>query len=189
MNRTPDIVGLVLAGGRSRRFGSEKAIASYGGRLLLDRCLEPLAVCRMRAVSAPRGSGAEARALELGLPVLADSPDDPDGPLAGVRAGLAWARQVGAGWLATTPCDTPDLPTDLVARLAEASADGPGAYAVSPDGRQPLCALWSADLLAPLAALIADTHPAVRDLQDRLGLRPAAFEDAAAFRNLNRPQV
>ena len=187
MIRAADIVGLILAGGRSRRFGSEKAIAPYEGRLLLDWCLEPLAVCRLRAISAASGSGAAARALTLGLPVLPDAPGDPDGPLAGVRAGLAWARQVGAGWLATAPCDTPDLPGDLVARLVEASAEGPGAYAVSPDGRQPLCALWSAELLAPLSAMIADGHPPVRDLQDRLGLRPAAFADAAAFRNLNQP--
>lgn len=186
MIRAADIVGLVLAGGRSRRFGSEKAVAPYEGRLLLDRCLEPLASCRLQAINAASGSGAAARAGALGLAVLSDAPDDPKGPLAGVRAGLVWARQAGAGWLATTPCDTPDLPGDLVTRLAEASAGGPGAYAVSPDGRQPLCALWSADLLAPLSAMMAHGHPPVRDLQDRLGLRPVAFAEAAAFRNLNQ---
>lgn len=187
MIRAEDIAGLVLAGGRSRRFGAEKAVAPYRGRLLLDWCLEPLAVCRLRAISAAPGSGAAARAQVLGLPVLPDAPDDPDGPLAGVRVGLVWARQVGAGWLATAPCDTPDLPGDLVARLAAASADAPGAYAVSPDGRQPLCALWSVDLLAPLSAMMADGHPPVRVLQDRLGLRPAVFAEVAAFRNLNQP--
>lgn len=186
MIRASDIVGLVLAGGRSRRFGSEKAVAPYRGRLLLDWSLEPLAGCRLRAVSAVPGSGAAAWAEALHLPVLPDAPGDPDGPLAGVRAGLAWARQAGAAWLATTPCDTPDLPGDLVARLADASTGVAGAYAVSPEGREPLCALWSTDLLESLSAVLAQGHPSVREIQDQLGLRPAAFVDARAFRNLNQ---
>ncbi|RYG15420.1 MAG: molybdenum cofactor guanylyltransferase [Caulobacteraceae bacterium] len=186
MSGALDIVGLVLAGGRSSRFGSEKAVAAYRGRLLLDWSLEPLAGCRLRAVNAAFGSGAASRAEVLGLTVLPDAPGDPDGPLAGVRAGLAWAVQAGAAWLATTPCDTPDLPGDLVARLAEASGGTAGAYAVSPEGREPLCALWSADLLEPLSAVLARGHPPVRGLQDSLGLRPAAFPDARLFRNLNQ---
>jgi len=83
------IAGLVLAGGQSRRFGSEKAVVRLDDRTLLEWALEALrGDCDALAISAPTGSGAAVIARDLGLRVLADDPAHPDGPLAGVAAGL-----------------------------------------------------------------------------------------------------
>jgi len=154
---------------------------------LLDWSLDVLTRgSRLTAVNAPGGTGAAALAQARRLPLIGDAPEHPAGPLAGVHAGLAWARAQGAEWLATAPCDTPDLPDDLVVRLLDA-AHPSGAYAVSPDGRQPLCALWSVTLLERLGETLADgVHPAVRAFQDLGGMKAARFDDAAAFANLNR---
>ena len=142
--------------------------------------------CRLVAVNAPKGSAAAFLALERDLPVVGDAPRHPAGPLAGLHAGLDWARARGGSWLATAPCDTPNLPDDLVVRLRDA-ANAAGAYAVSPDGRQPLCALWSVSLLEPLGEALAEgVHPAVREFQDFRGMKAARFADADAFANLNR---
>lgn len=181
------IAGLVLAGGRSRRFGAEKAAALFEGRPLLDGSLDVLAgPCGWLAVNAPPGSGAAILAAARHLDPVCDAEGGPDGPLSGVLAGLAWARTLGAGWLATVPCDTPRLPVDLVPRLIAAAGDGPGASADSPDGRQPLCAVWRVELLAALSATLRDGHPAVRAFQDDMGMTRALFADSAAFANLNR---
>src|SRR6516164_9122882 len=93
------VVGLVLAGGRSVRFGGEKAAAELQGKPLLLWAAERLAAaCPAVAVNARPGS--EAERLAGALPVLHDRPGDADGPLAGVRAGLEWSAGRAASFLA-----------------------------------------------------------------------------------------
>jgi molybdopterin-guanine dinucleotide biosynthesis protein A len=180
------VAGLVLAGGRSSRFGGEKAAAALGGRSLLIWAVNRLqATCGWVAVNARRGAQAEALAVAHGLPVLHDVAGDADGPLAGVRAGLSWAAGIGARALAVSPCDTPFLPDDLFARLIQAA--GPGAaMAATAEGRQPLCAVWPVDALPLVAeALAGGGHPPTWQVLERLGAIEVGFDGPEAFVNLN----
>ncbi len=177
---------MVLAGGRSSRFGSEKAVALYRDRPMLDWSLDVLrAGCGALAVSAATGSGAAALAHRHSLPVLNDAPGDPDGPLSGLLAGLVWAAGLGASHLATVPCDMPGLPADLVATLGSALGEAPGVSVQTGSGRQPLCALWSITLAHPLREALAQGHPPVRAFQDQMRMALVRFEDEAAFGNFN----
>jgi molybdopterin-guanine dinucleotide biosynthesis protein A len=178
-------VGLVLAGGRSRRFGGEKAAALLQGKPLLLWAAERLAGdCGAVGVNAQAGSLAEELAGDL--PVLHDRLGDPDGPMAGIRAGLAWAEGLGARRLAVSPCDAPRLPHDLFARLiAAAGADG-AAVAETPDGLQPLLAVWPVEALAEVeAALAGGAHPPTWRVLEGLGAVRVRFDDSAAFANIN----
>ena len=142
------VVGLVIAAGRSRRFGAEKAVADLLGKPLLVWAAERLASsCDLVAVNARPGSETERLARARELPVLHDAPGDAQGALAGVRAGLAWAGRVGARALAVSPCDAPLLPDDLFERLIHAAGEG-AAVAETADGRQPLCSVWPVTALA-----------------------------------------
>lgn len=185
------LVGLILAGGGSTRFGREKAAAVLEDRPLLAHAHAALAdACAAVAVSARPGSAAERLAGEMGLAVLHDAPDAPAGPLAGVAAGLDWARVQGASRLAILPCDTPWISPEVVARLdgALGPADGVAA-ARTADGLHALCAVIRLDRTGPLlGALDRGEHPPVRDAWAAVGLRIVDFEDASAFRNVNRPQ-
>ncbi|MCF8505362.1 MAG: molybdenum cofactor guanylyltransferase [Caulobacter sp.] len=182
------IAGLVLAAGRSTRFGSEKAIAPLGDRTLMEWALAALRPhCGPIAVSARPGSGAAELAARLDLPVIVDGANAPDGPLSGIAAGLRWASSQGAEYLATLPCDMPHAPADLIPRLTAARGEAFAAFAVTPDGPHPLCALWSIDLLVSLEAALARGHPAVRAFLADIGAVEVMFEDEAAFANLNRP--
>ena len=101
------IAGLVLAAGRSRRFGGDKALAELDGLSLLDHVLATLGrACGVLAVNAREGSDIDAFARARGLASLPDPPGAPDGPLSGLLAGLVWAEGQGAELLATAPCDT-----------------------------------------------------------------------------------
>jgi len=180
------VAGLVLAGGRSLRFGGEKAAALLGGRpLLLWAALRLQASCGAVAVNVRPATEAEALARAEGLPVLYDAPGDADGPLAGVRAGLTWAAQVGARALAVSPCDAPLLPDDLFARLIEAAGQG-AAMAQTSEGRQPLCAVWPVTALAAVSeALAGGAHPPTWRVLEGLGAASVHFEPPEAFANLN----
>ena len=180
------IAGLVLAGGRSRRFGAEKAVALVEGRTMLERVLSLLGpACETVAVSAREGSAAAALAGSLELPVLFDSDGDPEGPLAGVKAGLAWAEGLGAARLLMAPCDTPFLPPDYAARMLASDPARP-AVAMVADDLEPLCSVWPVALLGEVAAVLAKGHPSVGALLTTLGATRIRFEDVAAFRNVNR---
>jgi molybdopterin-guanine dinucleotide biosynthesis protein A len=182
------IFGLVLAGGRSRRFGADKALAEFNGRSLFESSLSVLSgTCDRLAVSTPTGGRLAAIAAARGLARLDDPPGAPQGPLAGVLTGLTWALAGGADLLATAPCDTPFLPADLFERLAGALAAADGAaVARAPDGLHPLCGVWRTTLAGPLAEALADgAHPPVRQMLRRLGGHSVDFDDAACFFNVN----
>ncbi len=185
------LYGLVLAGGRSSRFGREKAAALVAGRPMIAWVLDVLRPsCVEVAVNAKFGTEAAALGAQGGHTVLADDPCDPQGPLAGVRAGLAWAHARRATALATAPCDTPFLPPDLVARLAEGWKPGDSArVAVTPAGLAPLCALWPVPAAFHLVAetLAAGNHPSIRRVLEQLCAVEVEFPDPRTFDNLNTP--
>ncbi|MBI1186005.1 MAG: NTP transferase domain-containing protein [Alphaproteobacteria bacterium] len=181
-----EVGGLILAGGRSSRFGAEKALAIFRGRMMLDHAYDALSACAAVAVSAGRQSGAAAAAAARGLDVLGDDPALPKGPLAGIASGLAWAQALGLAWLATAPCDAPLIGAETFARLEAARGDACAVYAVTADGAEPLVALWRAALLRPLTtALRAGAHPSIHGFLDAQGARRAVFENAAPFANIN----
>ena len=181
-----EVVGLVLAGGRSVRFGGEKAVALLDGRPLLLWAVNRLrTVCAHVAANVRPGTDAEAVALAEGLPAIHDAPGDPLGPLAGVKVGLVWAEEQGARILAVSPCDAPLLPDDLYVRLLDQAPDG-AAMAETSDGRQPLCALWPVTALPIVSeALAGGAHPPTWQLLERIGARKVAFEPPEAFSNIN----
>ena len=180
------MAGLVLAGGRSVRFGGEKAVAELDGRPLLLWAAQRLQrSCGSVAINVRSGTEAEALARAKGLPTLYDAADDAAGPLAGVRAGLIWAESLGARALAVSPCDVPLLPDDVFVRLIE-GAEGGAAMAETADGRQPLCALWPVAALPSVSeALKGGAHPPTWQVLERLGARKIFFDRPEAFANIN----
>ena len=180
--------GLLLAGGRSSRFGAEKAVARFGDPLMMDAVLERFAALTRVAVSARADSAAAAHARALGLDLVHDDADAPAGPLAGILAGLVWARRRGARFLAIAPCDAPLLPTDLFTRLLSALGDAPAAFAVTSEGEHPLCAIWRVALLPCLQQTLAEgEHPSVRSLLAEISAARVIFPDPRAFANANTP--
>lgn len=182
--------GLVLAGGRSSRFGADKAFALFRGELLLDCAMRPLRDLPALAVSAKRGSAIAVLAKERRMPLVLDDPHGPDGPLAGILAGLHWAHARGFSFLASVPCDAPILPGDLVARLLAGRSGSNAAYAETTQGAHPLCAIWSTHHKEELGSILANRrHPRVRAVLSAVGAAPVWFETADAFANANTRDV
>jgi molybdopterin-guanine dinucleotide biosynthesis protein A len=182
-----NVTGVVLAGGKSSRFGSEKALAALGGRSLLLRATE--ALCPFVsdiAISAARSSVVDAEARRLGFPVLPDRVGLARGPLAGILAGLEWSEGRDAEWMISLPCDVVCLPSDTFSRLLAAAAKAGGAYAVTAQGPQSLCAVWPVgSRIALETALNAGAHPPVREFVSLIGGTQVHFEGSGIFLNIN----
>ena len=181
-----DVLGVVIAGGRSVRFGGEKAAAILAGKPLLMWAVGRLQrCCREVAVNARPDTEAEAIAREAGLTVLHDEAGDAAGPLAGVKVGLIWAQEQGARSIAVSPCDVPMLPPDLYPKLIGAAGDG-AALAESDEGHQPQCAVWPVSALPELrAALSGGQHPATWMMLQKIGAQRVRFPNRDDFANIN----
>ncbi|MBL8559467.1 MAG: molybdenum cofactor guanylyltransferase [Hyphomonadaceae bacterium] len=181
--------GVLLAGGLSTRFGAEKAMAQWHGGVLMDAVCARFTALAQIAVSARPGSAAEHHALARGLDVLHDDPAYPSGPLAGVAAGLVWAKRRNLRRVATAPCDTPLLPLAIFPILLSQLVDAPAAFAATSEGPNPLCAIWRTDVLSDLQARLADHHPSVQRFHAELGSTAVRFADATAFANANTKEA
>ncbi|HSI49314.1 MAG TPA: molybdenum cofactor guanylyltransferase MobA [Ideonella sp.] len=184
------ITGLLLAGGRGQRLGGvDKGLQTWQGRPLAQSALQRLAPQVGHClISANRHLADYAR---LGPPVLADAQGGFPGPLAGFLAGLSAAA---TPWLATVPCDTPNFPADLVARLAEAAVTQDCEIAMaathSPGGAlhpEPVFCLLRTHLRASLQAYLAQEQRQVERWARQHACTLVAFEDRNAFFNVNTP--
>ena len=188
------VVGLLLAGGQSRRMGGgDKALRLLGGIALLDRVIERLRPQVDALVLNTNGD--RARFARFALPTVADSVPGFAGPLAGVLAGLDWAasHRPDCPYVVSVATDAPFLPADLVARLAhgldEARADL--ACAASGGRSHPVFGLWPVWLRDDLRRAVVDQAISKVDLWTaRYVLATVPFDDQPVdpFFNANRPE-
>jgi molybdopterin-guanine dinucleotide biosynthesis protein A len=145
------IAGLVLAGGLSRRMGGiEKGLQLLGGQSMISRVIGRIAP-QVGALAINANSD-PASYLHFGVPVLPDTIGGHFGPLAGVLTGLEWAATLpGVTHIASAATDTPFLPLDLVARLAELAGPERIVIACSDGNRHPVFGLWPVPLRQDLA--------------------------------------
>lgn len=156
------ILGAVLAGGRSSRFGSDKAQAMLGEATLLDHAVAALAPLCARVVVCGRTHPVHA--------TLADRPAADMGPLGGLNAALHEAYALGLTGVLVTGCDMPAFPAGLADALI-----GPDAAVL--DG-QHLAAWWPAHLAPLLDAHLAETDRyALRGWMDKVGPRVVSMPD------------
>lgn len=153
------ILGVVLAGGLARRMGGgDKSLQMLSGRPILDRILERFSPQVDGVIL--NANGDAARFARWNLPVAGDAIPDYAGPLAGVLAGLAWAKQnrPDVSDIVTVPGDGPFLPRDLVPRMVAAreAAGADLACAVSAGQAYPVVGLWPVRLHDDLRRAMVD---------------------------------
>jgi molybdopterin-guanine dinucleotide biosynthesis protein A len=188
------VVGVLLAGGLSRRMGGgDKCLRCLGGRTILSRIIDRIEP--QVEVLALNANGDPARFSAFGLPVVADPLAGNAGPLAGVLAGMEWAAShyPEYPWLATVPTDAPFLPGDLIARMREAVAQqGTDMACAASGGRHhPVCGLWPVRLRGALRdAMTVEDIRKVDNWTGRYGLSAVDFPTTPLdpFFNTNRPE-
>jgi len=143
------ILGVILAGGQSRRFGGgDKGFADLDGRPVLSHVIERFRPQIGRLIL--NANGDLSRFATFGLEVVADREIPGQGPLSGILTALEWAKRHAPDCtaVATVSTDVPFLALNLIQRLEAERGDGV-AIAVSAGRRHPTIAIW------PLTSRIA----------------------------------
>ncbi|CAN5340872.1 molybdenum cofactor guanylyltransferase [soil metagenome] len=145
------VLGAILAGGRSSRFGSDKALAMLRGKPLIDHAREALFSQCGDVVIVGREGG------------VADWPAPGMGPLGGLAGAMHHARRLGHDQVLSCGVDSIDLPDELLALLSP----GP-AHLES----QPVIGLWPVDGIDAIDALLAsDATHSMRAFAQAIGAR------------------
>lgn len=163
------ILGVVLAGGQSSRFGSDKAKAEYKGRTLLARAVDALSGWCEYVVIAGRETGP--------APCIPDWPRPGMGPLGGIAAGLRFAQDEDYSSVLTCGVDSVALPQDLLQILSPAPA-----YLET----QPVIGHWNSEAAATVEAILqSEGRHSMIAFAQAAGARCVA--GVSAPRNINTP--
>jgi molybdopterin-guanine dinucleotide biosynthesis protein A len=178
------VTGIVLAGGQGRRMGGvDKGLQPLEGRPMVAWAIERLAP-QVEAIVVNANQNLDAYRA-FGYPVVSDAVGGFAGPLAGLHAGLQATRTALA---VTVPCDSPFLPTDLVARLRSALEAGDAEIAVAKTGDQPhpVFSLVQRKILPHLEAFLHSGGRKIDAWYASLKVVEVSFDDQAeAFSNIN----
>lgn len=163
------LLGVVLAGGSSSRFGSDKALARIGGASLLDSAVAALrTMCDEVVVAGRDGEGVS----------VSDWPRAGMGPLGGIAGGLRYAETFDFTDILTCGVDSIGLPSNLPALLAPAPA-----YAES----QPVIGLWPVTAIDTIAAILeSDGRHSMLAFASAIAARPVQLPGKPA--NINTPE-
>lgn len=186
MNASISIPVCILAGGASRRFGSNKALALLGGRPLISHVLERVGQQTQSPIAI---NCDEAGAFaDFDLPLVPDSKWTGEGPLSGIFASITWARAQGYSQVATVSVDVPCLPMDLISKLSGAGAPS---IASSGDRWHPVNGLWDTSKLDDLDDYLRSGERSVHGWAESCKARVVHFEAARdgldPFYNINTP--
>lgn len=176
-----DLTAVVLAGGASSRYGSDKARAIVGGRRMIDRVADA-ARKHVDEVLVSVGNPSVRYDVEGARHVIDQVQGA--GPLAGLHAALS---AMHTSWLLALACDMPFLTdTTLDVLLGARSEDAQAIVACTPDGRRhPLCACYQGRILPVVDAHLRAGNRALVALLD--ALPRVRYVDLApdALRNVN----
>jgi len=152
--KSPKLVaGIVIAGGRSTRMGGgDKCLMPLDGKPVLAHIIERLE-SQVTAI-AINANGDPSRFRSFGVPVIPNAVAEHAGPLAGILAGLEWARTIvpEIDYIVTVTSDMPFLPDNLAARFLDALKDTErnACVARSVGGVRRLIGMWPTTMAASL---------------------------------------
>lgn len=187
MDPLSDITGVILAGGRSSRFGSNKALAMVDSKPLIQHVSDLMSGLFSECLLV---TNTPEEYEFLSLPMTHDRYRD-SGPLAGIHAALL---QISTPRAFVVACDMPDLSSELIRYLCtinehEYDVIIPGLQ----KGQEPLCGIYHKKSLNVIEShLQQKDYQIIRVLEDLHVRRVSEQEilsitgDLACFKNINR---
>lgn len=162
-----DVIGAVLAGGRGRRVGGDKASLEIGGRTLARRAVDALLQVGLEPLLLLRGRQQAPRDADS-IPIVRDEVEDA-GPLGGLHALF---RGTAAEWALVVACDQPLLDPRLLRGLLAEPRDDVEALVGRPSRPfEPLPGLYRRTSLQTIEKMLAGSERSLHGLLSSLQVR------------------
>jgi len=168
-----NILGVVLAGGKSKRFGQDKNQVKLGNFTLLEHVLFKI-INEYKEVLVVSNHNLTLDKLDK-INLIQDCIKD-QGPLAGVLSAMRWVKKTNKQykWIATFPSDTPFFDESIISKYNEAIKKNDSLlYFIKSNGkRHNIFGLWSIDLMETLENdLIKNNLRKVEDWANKIGVK------------------
>ena len=183
-----NILGTVLAGGKSQRFGEDKSQVKLGDKLLIDYILSEIIdeFNEVLVVSNNRISFKESKKISL----ITDFKKDL-GPLGGVLTAMKWAKENNKNyqWISTFPADTPFFKNQILKDFLKSINlnESKLFFIKSNNTRHNIFGLWSIDLMDKLEEDLNKGERKVEVWANSIGVKSInmKFENEDPFFNIN----
>jgi molybdopterin-guanine dinucleotide biosynthesis protein A len=183
-----NILGVVLAGGKSQRFGEDKCQVKLGDKLLIDYIISEI-VDEFKEVLLI--SNNKIKYNHSNKISLVEDTKKGLGPLGGILTAMKWIRQNNKSykWISTFPSDTPFFKKQILNNFIEEikSYEGKLFFINSNNTRHNIFGLWSIDLLERLEKDLENGERKVEMWANKIGVKSInmKFENKDPFFNIN----
>ena len=182
-----NILGIILAGGKSSRFGEDKSIAKLGDKTLLDHTINKIEkeFAEILVISNNKEFNFKNNKIHL----VEDCIEGQLGPLVGILTAMKWVKKNNKNykWIASFPCDTPffDMKfiSELKIKIKETSKKL--IFLNSDKKRHNIFGLWSVDLIETLEEDIKNGLRKVELWADKIGCENININEEKFDRFLN----
>jgi molybdopterin-guanine dinucleotide biosynthesis protein A len=189
MEPIQDITGVVLAGGQSSRFGSNKAMALWRGKFLIQHVRDTLAAVFSNSLLV---ANTPEQFKFLNIETISDRYQNM-GPLAGIHAALCHTDNP---WIFVIGCDMPAVTPDVITFLCGFSQEGYEAIIPwPPSGPEPLCGLYNKTARDTIELQLQNKRNQLKELLEKLLVRKVSGDELLSvtdslqfFSNVNRKQ-
>ena len=185
-----NILAVILAGGKSKRFGEDKNLVKLGSKSLIEHTINKVREkFKKILIIANKDIKIE---QSKNLTIIPDCIEGNLGPLVGVLTAMKWTKNIKENykWIATFPSDTPFFDISIVEQYKKKiiSSDSALYFVKSNEKRHNIFGLWSIDLLNTLENdLIKNNIRKVEDWANKIGVKTIniEFDKFDPFLNIN----
>ena len=182
-----NILGIILAGGKSSRFGEDKSIAKLGDKTLLDHTINKIEkeFTEILVIS----NNKEFNFKNNKIHVVEDCIEGQLGPLVGILTAMKWVKKNNKNykWIASFPCDTPFFDMKFISELKTKIKETSKKliFLNSDKKRHNIFGLWSVDLIKTLEEDIKNGLRKVELWADKIGCENINISEEKFDRFLN----
>ena len=167
-----NILGTVLAGGKSQRFGEDKSQIKLNGKFLIDYILSEI-IDEFNEILIVSNNQIKFKHYE-NISLINDYKKD-QGPLGGVLSAMKWAKEKNNKykWISTFPVDTPFFKKEILKKfLSEINIEESKLFFIkSNNTRHNIFGMWSIDLMKKLEEDLNKGHKKVETWANSIGVK------------------
>ena len=185
-----NILAVILAGGKSKRFGEDKNLVKLGSLSLIEHVIQKVKEKFKKILIIANNDLKIEKSSDI--EVIPDLIKGNLGPLIGILTAMKWAKKSNSNykWIATFPSDTPFFDISIIEKYEKKIIEDDSLlyFVTSSEKRHNIFGLWSIDLLNVLEEdLLKNNFRKVEDWANKIGVKTIniKFEKFDPFLNIN----